>query len=182
MKKQSFLLLFLTLNFTSFAQKYFTKSGKVHFLSDTPLEKIEANNTAAMSVIDMTNGNIEFGILVKSFHFEKALMEEHFNENYMESTKYPKATFKGKIENLSSVNLSKAGSYKVKISGTLTIHGVTKPVNTEGNIGVKDGKITSGTCSFSIKSEDYQINIPSLVKEKIAKSILININANYVLM
>ena len=85
-------------------QKYFTKDGKVSFYSDALMEKIEAHNTKAASVIDAENGQMEFAVLIKAFQFEKALMQEHFNENYMESSTYPKASFKGKIEDPVSSN------------------------------------------------------------------------------
>ncbi|MEK7253941.1 MAG: YceI family protein, partial [Bacteroidota bacterium] len=89
------------------AQKYFTREGKITFVSDAAMEKIEAVTNSATSVIDMATGAVEFAVLIKGFQFKKALMQEHFNENYMESSKFPKATFKGKIDNFSSVNLKK---------------------------------------------------------------------------
>jgi polyisoprenoid-binding protein YceI len=160
------------------AQKYFTKDAGVSFFSHTPLENIEANNQKATSVLDAATGNIEFAVLIKGFEFQKALMQEHFNENYMESSKYPKATFKGKIVNNGDVNYTKDGSYKVKTQGQLTIHGVTNNVETNGVIEVKGGKIT-GTSTFNVKPQDYKIEIPNLVREKIAQEIKVEIKSNY---
>jgi polyisoprenoid-binding protein YceI len=179
MKKTIILAIAMSLSVAAFSQKYFTKSGKIHFSSETPIEKIEATNNSATSVIDAASGNVEFAVLIKGFLFEKALMQEHFNENYMESTKFPKATFKGKIDNFATVNLSKDGSYPVKISGKLTMHGATQDIKSDGKITVKGGVITNGTSSFSVRCEDYQIAIPALVKEKIAKNINISISSEY---
>ncbi len=179
MKKTIILALIMSVGTMAFSQKYFTKAGKIHFSSDTPMEKIEATNNSATSVIDAALGNMEFAVLVKGFLFDKALMQEHFNENYMESTKFPKATFKGKFDNFASVNLKKDGVYDVQISGNLTMHGVSQAVASKGKVTVKGGAISNGTCSFSVKCEDYQIAIPGAVKEKIAKNIVIDVNADY---
>src|SRR4030042_6695880 len=107
MKHLSLIILFLTLFFAANAQKYMTKNGYIGFFSHTPLEDIKADNNQVASVLDISTGEIVFQVLIKSFHFEKTLMEEHFNENYMESDKFPKSTFTGKIINLSSVDFSK---------------------------------------------------------------------------
>jgi hypothetical protein len=180
MKKTIILsIAFIALSNAAFAQKFFTKSGKIRFNSETPIEKIEANNSSATSVIDGATGNLEFAVLIKGFLFDKALMQEHFNENYMESTKFPKATFKGKIDNFATVNLAKDGAYKVKISGNLTMHGVTKAISSDGTVQVKGGAITHANSSFSVTCEDYEIIIPALVKEKIAKKIQIGVDADY---
>ncbi|MGZ5302956.1 MAG: YceI family protein, partial [Bacteroidia bacterium] len=163
--KKILICLLIVAGFTSLnvsAQKFFTKDANVSFFSATSIENIEAHNKKATSVLDATTGNIEFAVLIKAFEFEKALMQEHFNENYMESSKYPKATFKGKIVNNSDVNYSKDGIYKIKTKGQLTIHGVTKDVETNGTIEVKGGKII-GISTFMVKPQDYNIEIPKLV-------------------
>ena len=121
---------------------------------------------------------MEFAVLIKGFEFKKALMQEHFNENYLESDKFPKATFKGKIVNNSDVNYKKDGTYKVKTKGQLTIHGVTKEVEADGTIEVKGGKIV-GTSTFNVNPEDYKISIPNLVRDKIAKQIKVTVKADY---
>lgn len=157
--------------------KYFTRDGKVSFYSDASLEKIEANNSKATSVLDASTGQIEFSVLMKAFEFEKALMQEHFNENYVESNKFPKSVFKGKIENIADVNFDKDGSYPVKVKGQLTLHGVTKDVATNGTIEVKNGKITANSV-FNILIEDYDIEIPKLVSEKVAKDVKITVNVS----
>ena len=159
-------------------QKYFSKTGKISFYSEAPMEKIEAHNTTASTVLDASTGNIEWAVLIQGFKFEKALMQEHFNENYMESTTYPKAKFKGKIDNISSVNFKKDGDYNVTVSGQMEIHGVTKPVTATGVISVKGGAI-SAKSKFSVAVADYGIVIPKLVADNIAKNVDINVQADY---
>lgn len=131
----------LLTGFTIQKGKYSTNSGKISFYSSAPLENIEALNSKVTSILDTENGNIVFSMAIKDFVFEKSLMQEHFNENYMESEKFPKSTFKGKITNLSEVNFDQNGKYPATIEGELLIHGVTKQVKVTGFIEVKDGKI-----------------------------------------
>lgn len=158
------------------AQKYLTKTGKVTFFSSTPMENIEAFNNEAASAIDTKSGDIVFQVPIKSFKFEKALMQEHFNENYMESDKFPRAEFKGKIADLSNVNFSKDGTYNVKSNGKLTIHGVTKDVSIPGTVVVK-GNTATVNSKFNIKTADYNIAIPAVVEGKIAKNIEVTVNS-----
>ncbi len=169
--------LVLILNFTNATgQKYFTKTGHISFYSDTPLEKIEGHNKSSNCVLDLATGKLEFGTLIKGFQFEKALMQEHFNENYMESNKFPKATFKGQISDYTKVDVSKNGKIPVKVTGDLTIHGVTKKVTTDAILNVVNGKIET-SATFNILVADYGIAIPGLVKDQIAKSVKIKVNA-----
>jgi len=181
MKLSIFLFTIIFLTEFSYAQSlYFTRNGKVNFFSKTSMENIDAVNNEVFSVIDMQKGEIAFAILIKSFRFEKALMEEHFNENYMESTKFPKATFNGKIVDFSKVQLNKDGVYPVEVSGDLTIHGVTKKISTEGRIKVVSGSISSQS-NFILRVKDYNISIPSLVADKIAETIEVTVECNYTL-
>ena len=180
--KQTFLtFLFAAILMLSSAMaqdKYFTKSGHISFFSSTPMENIEGNNTTASSVLDARTGKMEFAVLMKAFKFEKALMEEHFNENYVESGKYPKATFAGTVTNFSGVDLKKNGTYKVNVKGNLTIHGVTKEVEAPGTITVENGQIKANSV-FTVNPEDYKIEIPKLVREKIAKQIKVTVDMDY---
>lgn len=160
------------------AQRYFTKNGFISFYSKAPLENIEAENNQVMSVLNTQTGDLQFSVLIKSFHFEKALMEEHFNENYMESNKFPKATFKGVIADISKVSFDKDGQYPVSVSGDLTMHGVTKKVKANGTVQVKSGKI-SAESTFFVKLADYQVSIPKLVKDNIAESVEIKVACQY---
>lgn len=178
MKKLMFLVGAIGLVFNLSAQKIFTKKGIVKFTASSSAEPIAGKTNTAASVLDITSGNLEFSLLVKSMKFEKALMEEHFNENYMESVKFPKAIFKGKITNLSDINWTKDGKYSAKISGDLTIHGVTKSISTTADLVIKSGKVDADA-KFNIQVADYKIEIPSLVKDKIAKTANIEVIASY---
>lgn len=157
---------------------YFTRNGHIDFYSSTPMENIKADNDKVASVINITTGDVEFSVLSVAFQFKKALMQEHFNENYMESSKYPKSTFKGKITNLDKVNFKADGTYPAEVTGKLTIHGVTKDISTNGTIIVKDGKFKVQS-SFNVKPEDYGIEIPNLVRDNIAKEIKVTVDNSY---
>jgi hypothetical protein len=178
--KRAFLIFFCLLPLIAVkAQgKYFTRTGNISFYSKTPLEDIQASNRQVASIIDFSNGEIVFSVLMKSFSFPKALMQEHFNENYVESDKYPKSTFKGKISNVQSVNVEKSGVYPVDIEGELTLHGVSKPVKTTGTLEVKDNKIY-GKSQFTVAVADYNIEIPRLVRDNIAKNVDIQVDMVY---
>ena len=176
--KNLILIVLLLSAQLAIGQKYFSKTGKISFHSDAPMEKIEAHNSTASTVLDAATGNVEWAVLIQGFKFEKALMQEHFNENYMESATYPKAKFKGKIDNLSSVNFKKDGDYNVNVSGQMEIHGVTKPVSATGVISVKGGTV-SAKSKFSVAVADYGIVIPKLVADNIAKTVDINVQADY---
>lgn len=160
-----------------FAQKYITKNGHIKFYSETPMETIEAHNRQVNSALDISTGDFVFKVLIKSFEFEKALMQEHFNENYMESDKMPDATFTGKITNLSAINFTKDGSYEATIEGDLKIHGVTQKVTHQGTLEVTAGKIT-GKSVFSVKLADYEIKVPKTVVNNIAEEIQITVDVN----
>jgi hypothetical protein len=174
---KNFILLSLLLLLTDrvAAQiKYFTKEGRITFYSKSPLENIEAVNNKVVSVWDVATGQVEFAVLMKGFEFDKALMQEHFNENYVESDKYPKAIFTGIIENSKAISLTTDNVITVKVNGSLTIHGVNNPVNTTAIITVKNGVIAASS-NFSIVLADYKISIPSIVADKINKSIAISV-------
>src|SRR5688572_16960713 len=154
MKKFLLPLCFLLASNILSAQKYFSKTGSIYFLSVAPMEKIEAKNGNAYVVFDAGTGQMEWSVLIKGFKFEKALMQEHFNENYMESNEFPKGTFKGKIVNMSGVTCSKDGVYNVEVSGNLTLHGVTKSLTVPGKIIVKNG-IVNASSTFELTVADY---------------------------
>src|SRR5688572_15995215 len=142
--KKCFLLsaaIIFCVNLVQAQDKFFTKSGKISFYSKASLENIEAHNKTVACVLDTKTGNVQFAVMMKAFEFEKALMQEHFNENYVESHKFPKAEFKGQLVNYADINFSKDGKYPAKVKGKLTMHGVTRDVETTGTIVVKSGKI-----------------------------------------
>jgi len=158
----------ITASFTVQAQKYMTKNGNIKFYSETPIETIEATNNQVNAALDSQTGDLVFKVLIKSFQFEKALMQEHFNENYMESDKFPNSTFVGKVTNLTAVDFSKEGSYEATIEGDLTIHGVTKKISEKGTFTVKAGDKIHGISKFNVKPADYSIKIPGAVVKNIA--------------
>ncbi len=176
MKKVVFTLTFIILCvFTGGAQKFITKNGFIKFYSSTPVEKIEASNRQVNSALDTKTGDFVFKVLMKSFVFEKALMQEHFNENYVETDKFPAATFLGKVTNFQDVNLSKDGIYNINVDGNLTIHGETKQVNEKGTLEVKNGKIMTKS-KFNLLLADYKINVPNTVVNKISKTIEVTVD------
>ncbi len=169
----------LLISFSAGAQKYFTKTGKISFdatTSSSP-EKIEGINKTSTCVLDAKSGAIQFAVLMKGFLFERALMEEHFNENYVESNKFPKAEFKGTISNNEAVNYSKDGTYAVTVKGKLTMHGVTKDVETAGKLVVQGGKIQA-SATFNAALADYNVAIPGLVADKVAKTAKIGVDCS----
>ena len=176
MKKSILAIAVLTITSMSLsAQKHFTKDGSIRFYSTTKVENIEATNNKATGVLDAATGDMEWSVLVKGFVFEKALMEEHFNENYMESGTFPKAGFKGKIENIASLKLSNDGVYPVKATGDMTMHGVTKKITVDATITVSGGKISTAS-KFYVNPKDYNITIPSPVQGKISDKIEITVS------
>ena len=159
--------------------RFFTKKGSITFDADGPMidiEKIHATSTGASCVVDAASGQMEWAVPVKSFKFKNALMEEHFNENYLESEKYPKATFKGSIANPEQVKWTEDGNYPVKVTGKMTLHGVTRDVQANGNILVKDKEIRASS-KIEIGLADYKIKIPSVVGLKISESAQVAISA-----
>jgi polyisoprenoid-binding protein YceI len=179
MKKVLFSLFFLGMSVSaSFAQKYMTRTGKIYFdaTSKTSPEKITAVNNEVASVLDAANGRVLFQALVKSFKFEKELMEEHFNENYMESDKFPKAGFEGAITNLNEINFTKDGTYNAKVKGKLQIHGETQDVEETGNVIVNGSSLTL-KAKFTVKLADYKVSIPQLVADKVNKEAVISVES-----
>lgn len=158
--------------------KFMTKNGKVSFFSHTAIEDIKGDNNKVSSVLDSKSGKIAIEVLIKSFVFKKALMEEHFNENYMESTKFPKSKFDGKIDNPGAINFTKDGTYTSTVSGNLTIKDKTNPVKTNGTFTIKGGKLNAKAV-FKVSPADYNISIPGVVKDKIAKEIEVTADLDY---
>jgi hypothetical protein len=178
MKHILVLFILLVTGYSVSAQKYMTKNGYIGFYSKTPLEEIKADNNQVASVLDTGTGEMVFQVLIKSFHFERALMEEHFNENYLESEKFPKSTFKGKISNLSAVNFTKNGAYDVTVEGDLMIHNVTNKVTVKGTIEVFTGGLKADS-KFNVVPEDYKVEIPGVVRDKIDKNLQVTVSIRY---
>lgn len=174
------LLLLLLAGIVSFAGKkagsiYEIKDGSVYFKSDAPLELIEARSSKLKGLIDIEKQTFAFSVLSESFEgFNSALQREHFNENYLESNKYPKSTFSGKI--IEKVDLSKDSEYIVRAKGKLMIHGVEQERIIRSTITVKKG-IVSIHSSFTVLLQEHNITIPRVVHQKIAEEISVEINA-----
>jgi polyisoprenoid-binding protein YceI len=168
----AFFLLALS---NSAQEKYLTKTGKIKFFSKAPLENITADNEYVTSLIDLNTGDMGIAMFMKAFKFKKALMEEHFNENYIESERYPKASFKGKILNFENISDIKK---EFIVKGQLTIHGVSNDVEIKANFKKLKNTIEVDG-NFSIALEDYKIKIPKVVFMNIAENIKITFNLNH---
>ncbi len=175
MKKTIFLLLFFVVITQSFGQKYYTKTGILDFeASVEAFEPVKASSNTTTAILEVSTGKIAILGLVKGFRFRNALMEEHFNENYMESNKYPNATFKGVLNDFSIKDISSEKEYTVE--GDLTIHGKTEMVVITIVI-VKNGDTIDLKTDFTVSPEDFDIDIPNVVSEKISDKI--NIIASF---
>jgi len=179
MKKICTVLILSVMMLSTFAQgKYLTKTGYIKFYSHTAIEDITAEVEKVGSIINSENGEVFISLAMTDFDFEKELMEEHFNENYVESEKFPKSSFKGTIVNNSEVDYESKGSYTVNIEGDMTIHDVTNKVSTEGTIQVTKNGIVA-KASFMLNPEDYEIKIPKMVRNKIANNLEITVDMSY---
>jgi polyisoprenoid-binding protein YceI len=176
--KPSLFILFLFLSFRGTGQDFLTKNGKVSFFSSTALENIEASNNQVLSVINTKTGEMAFSILIKGFLFKKALMQEHFNEEYLESEKFPKSTFKGTLSGIGKLNLTRNGVYPVTVTGILEIHGVSKKMSGSGTLTVRDGTLSAAS-EFTVLLADYNIVIPKMVENSISPKIKIMVNCDY---
>ncbi|GAB2838452.1 YceI family protein [Ferruginibacter profundus] len=178
MKRFFFIATLLTIfSVAANAQRVYTKNGLISFFSSTKMEDIKADNNQVLCVLNTQTGELQFSVLNKGFHFPKALMEEHFNENYIESNKFPKSTFKGTVAEISKVNFTQDGTYPVSVKGDLVIHGVTKNITAPGSIVIKDGKVATSS-KFIVKLADYNISIPGAVKSNISETIEITVKCN----
>lgn len=157
------------------AQKYTAEKAYVSFFSDAPLEDIKADNAKVTTIFNSSTGDIAFSVPMKEFKFAKALMQQHFNEKYVESDKYPKATFQGKIIDFKP---DAAGMQNVKAQGKLTIHGVTKDIDVPGTIEVQGNKLAMKS-KFMVKVADYNITIPQLVFNNIAEEVEVTVDFLY---
>lgn len=160
---------------TKSQERFLTKNGAITFYSKAPMENITAENNQVLSIIDASSGKMAISILMKSFMFKKALMQEHFNENYVESDTYPKATFKGTILNFDTIN---ATASKQQVKGMLTIHGVTKEITIDANFTKTDALILVDG-NFIIEVDDFNIQIPAVVAKNIAKKIKVSFDFNH---
>jgi hypothetical protein len=173
------ILIFLVCLITSAefasAQKYATDKGQISFFSDAAIEDIEAINTVVGSIFNSATGELVYILKIRDFIFHKSLMREHFNEKYMESEKFPKSTFQGKIIGFKP---NVPGEQKVKAVGKLSMHGVTRDIDVPGTIELLNGKLLAKS-KFKVKLADYNIKIPTLVWQNIAEEIEVKIDFIY---
>ncbi len=175
MKNRAIILFFLLISTVGFSQIYMGKSCEISFYSHSPIEDIAAVNKTSVPLLNTSTGDVAIKIVMQAFKFEKPLMEEHFNENYVESDKFPNATFKGKINE--KIDFTKDGEYKVTVTGKFMIHGVEKEKTLEGTI-TKKGDVLIISSKFIIHIADYNIKVPSLYVTNIAEDVEIKINAS----
>ncbi len=176
MKRTTLALVAILLAAGVFSQdKFYTKSGKVSFYSKATLENIEAHNRSVTCVLDSKTGNLQFSVQMKGFEFEKALMQEHFNENYLETSKHPKAEFKGQILNNGDIDYTKDGTYNAKVKGKLSLHGETKDIESDGTLTVNGTKILA-QADFNVLLKDYKIKNDKM--NNISNSIRVTINCS----
>src|SRR5688572_1690466 len=170
------LLIISLLHFDGFSQKrYFSEKSNITFFSAGVIEEIKASNTKVTSILDIMSGEIAYLLNPKDFQFEKKLMQVHFNEKYMESEKYPRSSFKGKIEGLDASNTS---LQQVKAVGQLSIHGVTRDVNIPGTLHIEGNTVTL-QAKFIVKLIDYNIKVPQIVWQNIAQEVEVNVHFLY---
>jgi polyisoprenoid-binding protein YceI len=171
-----FLVLFSVMALQTSAQKYASEKGVITFFSEAAIEDIKAENLKASSMLNTSTTDIAFVVPIREFQFEKKLMQEHFNEKYMESEKYPKATFSGKLDGF--VNTDAAGVQQVKASGKLVIHGVTKEVEILGTLETTTQHILIRS-KFIVRLEDHNIKIPQLMWQNIAEQVEVSVEFTY---
>lgn len=171
------LLMFASFSVTG-QSKYITKNGHIDFFSKTSMENISAKNEQVSSILDVESGKVVVAVLMKSFRFEKALMEDHFNENYVESEKFPKASFSGQIVDYRADIFKDGVATKVKVSGDLTIHGVKKTILADATVTKTKEGITAES-EFIVKLSDFDIKIPSVVKDNISNEVKVTLKFNY---
>jgi polyisoprenoid-binding protein YceI len=165
--------LFITGNQAN-AQKFISNVASVTFFSEAPLENIEARNSKATSIFDLSTGEIVFSIPIAAFEFRKSLMKTHFNENYMESEAYPKSTFRGKVTGFKP----SVGMYGSIAVGVIEIHGVSKEIEIEGTVDVRENTVII-KASFPVSLKDYDVKIPRLLFSNIAETVEVNIDFRY---
>ena len=181
MKKSILFIALVAATGSMFAQKKTTTSASINFDATTSLDKLaKAENKTVIAAVDTKKGTLAFEAIVKNFAFGNPTMQDHFNApTWLDSEKFPTATFKGNIVNFSAINFSKDGTYDAEVAGDLTLHGITKPVTTKGKI-VVNGKSVSANADFNIKLEDFGVNGPAIGAGKVAKEPKISVFAELI--
>lgn len=174
-KRIFFTISLVAVSLLGWGQKYKTEKSVVIFFSDAAIEDITAENKNAAGVFNPETGEIAFSIPIREFQFAKSLMKEHFNEKYMDSEKYPKSTFQGKINGFDT---KASGAQSVKAAGKLSIHGETKDIDVPGTIEVQGDKMIMKS-KFIVKLEDYKITIPQLMWQNIAEQVEVTLDFTF---
>ncbi len=156
------------------SQTYFTRTGNTEFKASVQaFESVEAKNNSTTAIFKTKTGELAAQLFIHAFNFKVALMQEHFNENYMDSDKFPKSVFKGKLQDFDFENFSKEQEYD--LTGTLTIRGINKKINSKASLK-KLGETVQMKTSFTVQPQEFDIVIPSIIRKKIADNIMINIH------
>jgi hypothetical protein len=177
MRKINLIILFISIANILCGQVFISENGEVSFYSYAPIEDITAISKQVNGIVNTVTGEVAFMIPMRSFKFEKALMEEHFNDKYIESEKYPQATFKGSINE--KIDYSKNGNHNISAKGKLTIHGKEKEVNQNATLEVQTDKLILQT-EFLVALKDYDISIPQILFNNIADTVSVKLKATYV--
>jgi len=176
--KKTILLFYLIIEVQHIAysqSKYYTRTGRILFYSKASIEDITAVNNQASCIYETKTNRLIANVLISAFEFEKSLMQKHFNENYLESEKFPKATFKGKLNDLHGINFVGTWSKIIEFEGDLSIHGITKQMKSNANIQFSNGVMSVST-EFYILLNDFNIKVPSTVINNISEKILVKVN------
>lgn len=177
MKRITFSALIIIVSLKLLSQsKYLTNEGYIWFFSSAPLENIEAHNKSVKAIIDMETGEIVVKVPINMFKFQKSLMEEHFNENYLESDKYPAGTFKGKFMDFQNIEKTAGKRYKIYTRGDLEIHGITKKIKEKALLELIDKETIKVSGVFKVVLDDYNIKIPKIVIKNIAEIVDVNVD------
>jgi hypothetical protein len=171
------VILLTWLNISHFGPDLYTcKNARITIFSGALIEDIKAASSAGVAVCNASTGELDFSVVISSLQFEKAFMQQHFNSDYMESDKYPRATFKGRIQG--PIDVTKDGAYTVSVSGDLTVHGVTRARTIQGSLTVKNGVIFMAS-EFMVKCGDHHIDIPQILFYHIAENIKVTVSATF---
>jgi polyisoprenoid-binding protein YceI len=160
-----------------YANSYVCQKGKTHFFASTPLQDIEATSDKTLCVINTDTKKVYAKVAMTSFEFKNKLMQEHFNENYAESDKYPNAILEAEI--VENIDFKKDGTYDITLKGTFDVHGVKQNVELKGTLLVQKGQVQNAMATFNIKLEDYQVKIPTALLAKIAEAVKVDVDFNF---
>ncbi len=169
------IILFFCVCSPTLAQTYKSVQSWISFFSDAPVEDIEAINTKGKSAMNIGNGEIVFSIPIRGFEFHKSLMQQHFNENYLETDRHPNATFKGRITGYDTLNRAWQPAIAM---GKMNIHGVEKEVRYDGKIRITQDSVFV-EAEFPVRLEDYKIKIPRVVFYNIAEVVDVTVKFSY---